>query len=175
MTTTIVLILSLFQPAQTSSKVPDLCTEAVVDASGAPVSDSTGLTLSRYCQWAGPDAPRWDGDVCCTIDQDGASCVEPDDRGACDWGTRSYCERAEVTTTGAVVCYQALPSTCDVVPCMSPTLDGLPEVPVDSLCCENGDCWEWDHTTQYSEDCLGYFSWCSSGYLNEDGTVDCYD
>ena len=90
---------------------PNLCADVYLDEIGQPFSDSLGQTLSRYCQWAGPDAPKLDTDVCCTIDQDGAHCSLPDDSGRCALGFKMYCEHGAVFG-GGVTCMQPFPSAC---------------------------------------------------------------
>ena len=175
MTITIVLTMALLHSISAFSSTPDLCTDPLLDISGAPLTDSSGQTLSRHCQWTGPDAPLWDGAVCCDIDTaDTASCMAPNERGQCSDGASAYCEYGKESNTGDVICYQPLPSACDQQPCGG--ADKTPnETQADVLCCENGDCWEFDWENAAWSDCLGYFSWCSSGFLNEDGSVDCYD
>ncbi|WP_181197941.1 hypothetical protein [Enhygromyxa salina] len=85
---------------------------------------------------------------------------------------KMYCEYGEVVSDGTVACYQPFPSSCDSGACNGGTVESS-RTQADLLCCQNGDCYEWD--IQDVEDCVGDFSWCSSGYLKEDGTVDCYD
>ena len=74
---------------------PDLCDDVFLDASGDPVTDLVGQTLSRFCKWTGPDAPIWDANVCCTFDVDGAACTRTNSRGGCSTGKRHYCEHGE--------------------------------------------------------------------------------
>jgi hypothetical protein len=163
--------MTLLQPLTASTYAPNLCADVLLKTSGVPVTDAGGTTLSRFCQWTGQTAPVWDGDVCCNIDDHGAACSITN-RGTCASGVKRYCKYGEAISGAGFVCYQPLPSACEHGGCGG-TVQAADNVQEDLLCCENGGCWEF--TSVSSEDCLGYFSWCSSGYLNEDGSVDCFD
>lgn len=169
----IVLLMSLLQPLVASIYAPDLCADVILKTSGEPVTDAAGTTLSRFCEWTGSTAPVWDGDVCCKVNDHGAACSVPNTRGVCESGMKLYCEYGEPIAGAGFVCYQPFPSACEHGGCGGGTVLAPGNVQEDLLCCENGGCWEM--TTEYFEDCLGYLSWCTSGYLHEDNTVDCYD
>ena len=117
---------------------PDLCAEVYLDEYGEPWTDAIGQTLSRYCEWTGPDAPVLDADVCCTIDADVASCWLPDTGSDCQTGSEWYCEYGEAIA-GGVVCYRPYPSTCDQGLCVkAPALP--PDVQAQLICCDGGSC-----------------------------------
>jgi hypothetical protein len=167
------IILATLLNTLTSS--PDLCADVYVDTSGAPYTDAVGQTLSRYCQWAGPDAPTLDREICCTVDADGAACTVPDRLGRCATGSKMYCEHGEVRSTG-VICYQRLPSICDFGFCgivHSPESGPLEN----TLCCWADKCFEIE-TAGHVDDCSGGGGWigfCFDGAQNQDGSVDCFD
>jgi hypothetical protein len=169
---TITILALLLVPSSAFANPPDLCAEDVYrDATGDPVTDSNGVMLSRYCQWAGPDAPVWDGEVCCAIDDDGAACSAPGkDRCAAELEP-FYCKHGE-EIAGGVVCYQSFPSACELGFC-SPAL--LP--PEDSqesvICCTDPGCYPW--ADKNPEDCPGLYTYCYDGYSKVDGTVECFD
>jgi hypothetical protein len=152
---------------------PDLCDDVYVDATGEPYTDSIGQTLSRYCQWTGPNAPELSSDVCCDIADGLAACVLPDSNGRCVSGDRYACKYGQVIGTG-VVCYQPFPDACDGGHCVA-----APELPPpmqeDTICCTAGVCIEVNIHNQNCEDNGGVLSWCSFGHSNEDGTVTCFD
>ncbi|HLT39392.1 MAG TPA: hypothetical protein VK034_24080 [Enhygromyxa sp.] len=158
---------------------PDLCADVYLDDNGEPYTDAAGQTLSRFCDWTGPDAPVLDLDVCCTISGDNARCSLPNRKGRCSTGSRAYyCEHGEATSTGAVVCYQRFLSACDLGFCgdVLPPGSGPLE---DTLCCWGGTgvCTEIE-TAVDSVNCStggGYLTYCKQGAQNTDGTVDCFD
>ena len=158
---------------------PDLCADVYVDANGEPYTDAAGQTLSRFCEWTGPDAPVLDLNVCCTISGDNARCSLPDRKGRCSTGSRAYyCEHGEATSTGAVVCYQSFLSACDLGFCgdVLPPGGGPLE---DTLCCwgGTGTCTELETAVDAFE-CGsggGYVAFCDDGAQNADGTIDCFD
>jgi hypothetical protein len=158
---------------------PDLCGYVYVDENGQPYTDAAGQTLSRFCEWAGPDAPVLDLDVCCTISGDDARCSLPNRRGHCSTGSRAYyCEYGEATSKGEVVCYQPFLSACELGFCVDVQPPGSGPLE-DTLCCWGGTgvCTEIE-THQHSYDCTtggGYVTFCKSGAQNADGTVDCFD
>ncbi|WP_255216852.1 hypothetical protein [Pseudenhygromyxa sp. WMMC2535] len=57
--TTLILAfaLGLLLPASALASLPDLCDDVYLDEIGAPVTDSEGTRLSRFCQWTGPTRP----------------------------------------------------------------------------------------------------------------------
>lgn len=154
---------------------PDLCAEVYLDANGEPWTDSIGQTLSRYCQWTGPRAPRLRSHVCCDITNGVAACVLPDPSGACSIGSPYSCKYGKASSDG-VICLQPFPDTCAMGQCVK-----LPEVPpptqANLLCCTNSACQEIKGGTamELCEGNGGILSWCDFGTSNEDGTVTCYD
>lgn len=157
---------------------PDLCADVYADASGTPYTDAVGQTWSRFCEWTGPSAPVLDLDVCCTFSGDTATCTLPDRKGRCWTGSsKMACEYGDVTSSGAVVCYQPFPSICDFGFCgdVQPPSTGPFE---DGLCCwGDGICTEVE-TVQDIDDCDangGIAGYCMNGAQNIDGSVDCYD
>jgi hypothetical protein len=53
-TAIVTLLVSLLQFA--SAPAPDLCADVYLNTAGEPITDSSGTTLSRFCEWTGPDA-----------------------------------------------------------------------------------------------------------------------
>ncbi|PRP92410.1 hypothetical protein ENSA5_49180 [Enhygromyxa salina] len=153
---------------------PDLCADVYLDSAGQPLTDAIGQTFARFCEWAGPDAPRFNSDVCCVHDATGAACWLPDREGQCTAGSRYACEHATVTPTGGVVCYQPFPSVCDFGHCQEAGLSITPGPLGDIICCGASDCTEVETVVQL-DDCMGYLAWCEHGIQNVDGTVDCFD
>jgi len=72
----------------TSASPPNLCEEVYLGKDGGPIHDSTGRTLSRHCEWTGPDAPILDSEVCCELDASGAACSLPSTSSACGRSAR---------------------------------------------------------------------------------------
>jgi hypothetical protein len=169
-----IILTILFSTFATSS--PDLCDEVFLDAAGSPVTDLVGRTLSRYCQWTGPDAPVWDADVCCTIDDDAAHCKVTDSSGRCSTGSsKMFCEYGERTAEGEVVCYQPFPGMCDAGLCVDAA-----EIPPVGLmtaylaCCGAGGACQWVAVVDVF-DCQGELLACDYGIVDEDGTIECWD
>jgi hypothetical protein len=157
---------------------PDLCADVYVDANGQPYTDAVGQTWSRFCDQTGPSAPVLDLDVCCTTSGDNARCSLPDRQGRCSTGSNFYyCQHGEATSTGAVVCYQPLPSICDFGFCGDVLPPGSGPV-ANALCCwGDGSCTEKE-TVADIVNCAengGYLGWCDDGAQNIDGTVECFD
>ena len=153
---------------------PDLCAESYLDAYGDPWTDSIGQTLSRYCTWAGPDAPILDAEVCCNIDAGAASCWLPDSRAECTAGTQWHCKYGEEAASG-IVCYRPYPDACDLGYC-DQTVEAPPDVQEDLLCCNPGACQEIAPANMMDCEGLGgTISWCHDGMSNADGTVTCFD
>jgi hypothetical protein len=166
------LLVTLLDHVGASTDAPDLCADVYLNPAGEPITDATGTPLARFCEWTGPTAPAWDRDVCCVVDDKGAFCSTTSTAGRCSLGMRMHCDYGEVFSDDVVVCYQPFPSAaCETG--SGDTIQSTEYLQEDLLCCQNGDCYEWQF--EYMEDCLGDFSWCSAGYLKEDGTVDCYD
>ena len=159
------------------ANTPDLCADVYLDAAGDPYTDVIGQTLSRYCEWTGPDVPVWDADVCCTIDDEGAHCSVPDTNGRCAIGYRMYCEYATATTSGEVVCYQPFPSMCDAGHCIAAS-DVSPAAQASMMgCCNGGGGCQPIEAAQVW-DCEGgggTLLFCHDGVTNADGTMDCWD
>ena len=172
----ILILLTVLAPSTAFATPPDLCAKDVyADATGDPFTDSTGTTLSRYCQWTGPDAPVWAGDACCSFDDTGAQCLAPEARGTCAEGFDLYSCKYGEEVAGGLICYQPFPSACMGENCDQPPTgpDYSPGPQEDIICCINGICYEWDDLNY--EDCSGEYTWCSDGYSKLDGTVECFD
>ena len=134
---------------------------------------TTGRTLSRYCEWTGPDAPALEANICCTLDGDTAHCELANLRGYCRTGVRMWCSHGEVdSATGRVSCMQVFPDACDAGLCVQ----APPEAPQawdGVLCCGPGGC----VPVEYGEagDCDGDFFICEWGMSLPDGTVECLE
>jgi hypothetical protein len=152
---------------------PDLCAEPYLGVTGEPFTDSIGQTLSRYCQWTGPNVPVLDSDVCCVLDEDSAACTLPNRYGRCSVGVKRYCKYGQASSAG-VVCYQPFQDACQAGFCVQ-----MPEVPppvqADLACCNGGGC--VPIATQELDECeeTGTITWCSDGVTNDDGTITCFD
>ncbi|MFO7568080.1 MAG: hypothetical protein R6X02_35895 [Enhygromyxa sp.] len=155
---------------------PNLCDDVYINpATGRPYTDSVGQTLARFCEWTGPDAPIWNADVCCTIDDYGAQCTRPDRKGRCRTGLKLYCKYGDVMRDGSVECYQPLRDMCDLGLCIQ-----QPDLPPPGLasyagCCSSGGVCQlvtWENTFDCPD---GLFVSCYYGHQNQDGTVECYD
>jgi hypothetical protein len=164
-------ILSMFA---TTTSAPNLCDYVYLDASGDPVTDLVGQTLSRYCKWTGPDAPVWNANVCCTFDANGAVCTKTNSRGSCSTGKKHYCEHGKAVA-GGVICYQPFPSMCDAGLCVdAPEI--IPEAQMVALvaCCSAGGPCQLV-VPETIDDCEGDLLACHYGATNEDGTVECWN
>ena len=162
-------ILNLF------STSPDLCAAPLLDMDGNPYTDAIGQTLSRYCKWAGPDAPVFDGDVCCVLDSDSAACWAPSSNGTCGTGVKRYCKHGERLSGGGVVCYKPYPDACALGHCVQAPQEP-PPVLADLICCYDGECYEITKHEQWDCDEIGgTVVWCHDGMSNLDGTVTCFD
>ena len=160
-------LLSIF-----ATTVPNLCDDVFVDALGQPLTDDVGQTLSRYCAWTGPDAPVWDADVCCNIDDDDAACSVPLAVGCPTGTTRMYCEHGKADALGGVTCYQPFPSACELGMCVEAP-DQPPPVAAFLLCCGPGGACQYLPTDQVF-DCPGELAWCDYGSMDDNGVVDCW-
>ena len=152
----------------------DLCADVYLDLTGAPLVDAGGQSVSRYCEWTGPNPPVWDADVCCTIDDDSAACTTVNVDGRCDTGERMYCEYGE-EIAGGVVCYQPFDSACDHGLCVQAP-EEPPPVVAELMCCNGGGCVPIVPTQ--IEDCWDSESiilWCNHGETSADGSITCYD
>ena len=153
---------------------PDLCAVPYLGADGEPFTDSIGQTLSRYCQWTGPNVPTLDRDVCCVLDEDSAACGLPDSNGRCSFGVKRYCRYGAASSAG-VVCYQPFQDACQAGFCVK-----MPEVPPPTqatlACCSSGGACVSIAADQQDE-CkkTGTILACSDGATNEDGTIICFD
>ena len=150
---------------------PNLCDDAYLNAAGEPFADSTGRTLSRYCEWTGPEAPTLESNVC-SITDESADCKLANLRGYCATGTRMWCERGDVdSSTGRVTCMQAFPSACEAGQCVQAPPDA-PQGYHQMLCCTVNGCVavEIGHTG-----CEGTYLSCNWGMSLPDGTVECFE
>ncbi|PRP97676.1 hypothetical protein ENSA5_31830 [Enhygromyxa salina] len=152
---------------------PDLCDDVYLDPSGAPITDAVGQTLSRYCEWAGPDVPVWADDICCTIRDGEAQCTLTRRDGDCDVGEPKYCEYGEETAAG-VVCYQPFPSMCDHGWCIAPPPVPKAELAALVACCTSGGACQLV-VIGTTDQCQGELLACEHGVSNGDGTVDCFE
>ncbi|EDM74988.1 hypothetical protein PPSIR1_19057 [Plesiocystis pacifica SIR-1] len=167
MSPAILLLLTTLE-ASTAPLAPDLCADVYLKSNGDPVTDLVGQTVSRFCGWTGPAAPVWGTDLCCAIDGQHANCGPTSSAGRCGSGMKMFCEYGELLEDGTVACYQPFPAA----PIENGgNYAGVPLVEDELLCCQNGDCYEWE--VELLGDCEGTIGWCWWGYLNEDGTVDC--
>jgi len=162
----------------TNVGTPNLCADAYLDATGAPYTDVGGQPLSRYCEWAAPDAPVLNADLCCAFNGDEASCSLPDSKGSCARGTsKMYCEHGIVGRT-SVLCYQPLANLCDYSSCQGEIAQPGSGPYEGALCCwSNGTCTEIVNSAHVIAcgDHGGWVGWCDDGAQNLDGTVDCFD
>jgi hypothetical protein len=157
-----------------ATTVPNLCDDVYLDTSGNPVTDLVGQTLSRYCEWTGPDAPVWDANVCCTIDSDGAACSRTSSAGRCMTGTKKmYCEYGAALPTGGVTRYQPLPDACEAGFCIeSPEIIPVAQMASTFMCCSPGGvCQQVLPLTV--DDCQGHILYCQYGSVDNDGIVEC--
>ncbi|PRQ03733.1 hypothetical protein ENSA5_12830 [Enhygromyxa salina] len=157
-----------------ATTTPNLCDLVYTAADGSPYTDRLGQTLSRYCAWAGPDAPVWDADVCCTVDSDGAACTAPDANNRCFDGTRYSCDHGEEVPGGGVVCYQPFGSMCDQGLCIQAPEERPPVAALLTACCSPGGvCIHL--TSETIGDCQGTFLYCGYGMVDVDGYLECYE
>lgn len=163
--------LALIPSVANATTLPNLCDDVYLDAAGAPLHDADGTTLSRYCEWTGPDAPVWGNELCCSFGAEGASCTATSVRQRCGWGQlKLWCDYGEMASDGSVACYQPFESACDAGHCVAPPA-GTPQEGQTPLCCYAGGCYELD----FEESCGGDFFFCASPYTAGDGTVGCAD
>ena len=158
------------------STAPNLCDDAYLNAAGEPITDTTGRTLPRHCEWRGPDAPTLEANVCCKIGEDDrADCQLANLRGYCPSGARMWCEHGEVdSTTGAVTCMEAFPSACAEGFCIEAPAQPPQEMHPELLCCGPGGCTPVE-TSDDIDNCEGHFLACDWGMSNADGTVECFE
>ena len=155
------------------STAPNLCDDAHLNAAGEPITDSTGRTLPRHCEWTGPDAPTLEANVCCSIAaDDSVQCQLANLRGYCSSGARMWCERGEVdSATGVVTCMQVFPDACDGGFCVQAPPQAPQEDAPQLLCCGAGGC----VPIGWGENCEGSYAMCSWGMTMADGTVECFN
>ena len=151
---------------------PDLCADVLLDPAGVPYQDAGGSTFSRYCEWTEPEPPVWGQDVCSTIDSS-AHCIEPSVGGRCAVGFKMWCEYGELIGD-AVTCYQPFPAVGEE----NPSGEVLPPdpPPQEDLVCYQDGVYTEIYDEQGAIDCVagnGYVWWCTYGYENTDGTIDC--
>jgi hypothetical protein len=171
---TITALTSLLGVLFAANLTPNLCDDVYLAPTGAPVTDYAGQTLARYCAWTGPDAPVWDNDVCCSVDESGATCVRPLRSGRCRVGFKMYCEYGEAVAGGGVACYQPFQSMCDWGLCLQATHRPPTELPNHVGCCSSGGVCQLVSSDDLIG-CQGFFLACNYGVQNGDGTIDCYD
>ena len=111
---------------------PDLCADVYLDEAGLPITDIDGRTVPRFCEPTGPEPSVWNGEVCCTFDELGATCTAPVGKRGCSIGATMWCDFAEIYGD-EVVCVHPFPDTCDLGHCdeVAPP----PDVTADLLCC----------------------------------------
>ena len=171
-------------PAQVSAAPPNLCDEPVLNSSGLPYMDVTGLTISRWCE-PHVEPPAWNAAVCCVV-TDEANCVATVN-GRCRTGMMFWCDHGERIGDG-VACYQHAPDLCDMGSCSEIyNPDGM-EVFEGTVwsCCEelaNGLSCTFAEMTDVGdvpsesseESCGGFLAACVWGVTNPDGTISCFD
>ncbi len=170
-----IILSTLLSTFATSS--PDLCDDVFLDASGAPLTDSVGQTLSRFCKWTGPVAATWNADVCCTFANNAATCTRTDTRGRCQSGTaKRYCEHGSLGADGRVTCYQPFPDACQAGWCIEAPAS-IPEAQMSEylMCCSGGGACQYIAYGQGME-CQGEILSCDYGYVDEeDGSIWCWE
>lgn len=159
---------------------PDLCEEPVLTVDGSVYQDSTGLTLSRWCE-PHTDPPLWDGKVCCSL-TDGVHCQAPTATGGCATGKAFHCEYGEAVGDD-VVCYQPGPWACDLGLCGSydSTNPEIFAATIWGCCVEKGIndliC-TFAGVTNNGEPpaspCGGFLAICNWGQTNLDGSITCF-
>ena len=157
-----------------ANTVPNLCDEVFLDALGVPLTDDVGQTLSRYCAWTGPDAPAWDADVCCTIEDDEAACSKLSATGCPSGTARRYCKYGAQDALGGVTCYQPFPDGCEAGMCIeAPEAPPLIQATTFVMCCSAGGACQYVHRGT-SFDCEGELLSCDYGYVDENDVVECW-
>ena len=155
-----------------ATSLPNLCDDVYLDADGVPIHDSTGMTLSRYCEWTGPDAPSWGASVCCSFDAAGAHCAEPGREGCTAGKAEMWCDHgAQNSADGSVTCYQPFPDACGLGDCDDAPADTETGDMVAVCCLPGHGCWEVDPNGGWCP--MGHFAWCDDPYTKQDGTVGC--
>lgn len=169
-TNTLILVgLLAFSPSSTSTSLSNLCDDVYLDKDGVPIHDASGVTLSRYCQWTGPRAPKWDAPICCSFADGNASCTAASSTGGCSAAdSLMWCDYGERASDGSVSCYQRFPDACDAGHCVEAP-PGAAQGLKTPLCCFPQGCFE----LQFEEYCGGDFFFCSAPYSLPDGTVGC--
>ena len=155
---------------------PDLCADVYLGEDGAPLTDTQGRVVPRFCEPTGPNPPVWNDEVCCTFDTDGATCSATDVLGRCSVGATMWCDFGE-HTGGEVTCYHPFPDTCELGYCVDapPDVDPIEAEPVEdeALCCIGTNIC-FGHDNPFGG-CEGEIGVCTFGETNEDGTVTCHD
>lgn len=172
----IITLVALLLPSSALAGSPDLCTkELLLNDQNEPYVDSLGVTLSVHCEWTGPGAPVWDGDVCCSFDAAGASCDVPETEVCVLGADPYYCKHGEPLPDGGFTCFQEFPSACEAGFCdpETPIIQAPEGSSEDTICCVGGICVPW--SGQDYEDCAGQFLFCFDGYSTVEGTVICFD
>ena len=165
-------LLAFTSPSSSASgSLPNLCDDVYLDEDGSPFHDSEGVTFPRYCEFAGPDAPRWAAPVCCSFKDGEARCTELDATGDCETDqSRMWCDHGERLRDGSVSCYRPLLSACDYIPCFEAPAGAVP-TEGNPLCCQNGVCYE----LAWGELCGAQLLYCDAPFTNMDGSVGCAD
>lgn len=169
---TIIAALAL-APDVARAGLPDLCDDVHLDAAGTPYTDSTGMTLSRFCKWTNElTVTVWAKHVCCSIGTTSATCTPTSASGRCLSGAKMWCDYA--TSTGTLVtCQQPWPDACAEGFCSVAAPSSVPMAYVEPLCC-NGpdDC----YVVAVPSACdPGNFVHCHSPFTNQNGSVGCAD
>lgn len=167
---TLAVSLAFIPNLSSASSLPDLCDDVHLDSAGVPIHDAKGVTLSRYCEWTGPDAPWWGASLCCSFDAAGAHCTAPSSRG-CGGAYEMWCEYGEQHGDGSVTCYQPLPDACEAGYCVAAPQNPPTGEPYTAMCCGAGGCFP----ASAADPCDGDFVVCDWGISNADGSVECFD
>lgn len=165
-------------PAVAGANPPDLCADPLRDPTGAPLLDSTGMHLSKWCEWTHElDVVAWEDAVCCVFSTGSpisASCTATDSVGRCVTGFQFWCDFATVSSTGAVRCQQPWPDACAAGFCSSLPIGATPLEDTEPLCCTDVDvCTVVDLANPVP--CGGSYLGCESPFSNLDGSVGCAD
>jgi hypothetical protein len=176
--TLIVAALAAITPAFANAAPPDLCDDPVLTVDGDVYEDSTGKTISRWCE-PHTDPPTWGGPACCTI-TDEAYCEPATLAGRCRTGMKFTCDYGE-QIGDEIVCYQPGPGMCDLGFCgdydssqpdFVVSIWGCCIEAVNDLICTFAG--ETNNGNPPDTDCGGFFAICNWGQTNLDGTIDCY-
>lgn len=148
------LLLVFFSPASADAEYRDLC-----------------ISVAGACEWSGPDAPKFDGDVC----WDSTGLLTAKGTADCQSGSWPYfLAYGEVIDplTGEVQAYAPLDDACTA---SSVCVEGPPPpgAQAEPICCEWGVCVPLDEVPCNSSTSVAYM--CSDGVTNQDGSVTCFE